>query len=148
MRPFLLAVVLIFPTLFAFSILPQYKTYYLSGWFSSGELIDVNGDGLPDFVYNWWQSSGAYNNLLYINNGQGWQKGEDFEKAKQMTKMVVEDAKQKGSIDDSQEILLLDWVMEGEGRIHQLVDEYLIKQNNTDLFLRHALHRANRLVRL
>lgn len=37
-----------------------------------GELIDVNGDHLPDLVYSFVGSDGGQYSTLFLNNGTGW----------------------------------------------------------------------------
>jgi RHS repeat-associated protein len=42
-------------------------------------LIDLNGDGLPDFVFHRWINGGNIQKGAYLNTGNGWENHPEFE---------------------------------------------------------------------
>jgi RHS repeat-associated protein len=44
-----------------------------------GELADVNGDGLPDFVVSWTNTAGDLQAETWLNTGAGWRRDPDWD---------------------------------------------------------------------
>ncbi|MGS2717859.1 RHS repeat-associated core domain-containing protein [Eionea flava] len=54
------------------AVLYDYRLAINVGVLQTGDFLDVNGDGLVDYVMSYRNTSGQINKRTYLNNGNGW----------------------------------------------------------------------------
>ncbi len=59
-----------------YSNLPTY--FVIDGTDNGSSLVDLNGDGLVDFVQNYKNSSGTWFKNVWLNTGSGWQFNQEY----------------------------------------------------------------------